>query len=262
MISVSGMVFIPGKYKTLINVPISIASALAASSRCQHWLRLTRMVRKRQSAHRSTQPSVLSWWLHSRVQWEGVFLHLQSYSFCPWSSELAASMLQLGAVSIVFFSLSTLSNGLLQGINRMREPVKNALIALVLHIGLLVVLMYAFQLNIYAVVYANAFFWPVDVCLKCILCEKIQRLPAGNQTYLCDTGHFCAHYGCCSLSVVSACIISLSCECDRNRIQYFDRCDRLCSGSFAAKRTDRRGDFKISERCALVRLARKMHLLR
>ncbi|MFR8428694.1 MAG: lipid II flippase MurJ [Roseburia inulinivorans] len=32
MISVSGMVFIPGKYKTLINVPISIASALAASS--------------------------------------------------------------------------------------------------------------------------------------------------------------------------------------------------------------------------------------
>lgn len=41
------------------------------------------------------------------------------------SSELAASMLQLGAVSIVFFSLSTLSNGLLQGINRMREPVKS-----------------------------------------------------------------------------------------------------------------------------------------
>ena len=74
------------------------------------------------------------------------------------SSELAASMLQLGAVSIVFFSLSTLSNGLLQGINRMREPVKNALIALVLHIGLLVVLMYVFKLNIYAVVYANAFF--------------------------------------------------------------------------------------------------------
>lgn len=73
------------------------------------------------------------------------------------SSELAAGMLQLGAVSIVFFSLSTLSNGLLQGINRMREPVKNALIALVLHIGLLVVLMYVFKLNIYAVVYANAF---------------------------------------------------------------------------------------------------------
>lgn len=47
----------------------------------------------------------------------------------------------------------------------MREPVKNALIALVLHIGLLVVLMYAFQLNIYAVVYANAFFG----LLMCVL---------------------------------------------------------------------------------------------
>lgn len=154
------------------------------------------------------------------------------------SSELAASMLQLGAVSIVFFSLSTLSNGLLQGINRMREPVKNALIALVLHIGLLVVLMYVFKLNIYAVVYANAFFGLLMCVLNAHSVKKLQRLPAGDQTYLCDTGHFCAHYGCCSLSVVSACIISLSCECDCNRIQYFDRCDRLCSGSFAAERSD------------------------
>ena len=81
------------------------------------------------------------------------------------SSELAAAMLQLGAVSILFFSLSTLSNGLLQGINRMHEPVKNALIALVLHIGLLIGLMYGFHLNIYAVVYANAFFG----LLMCVL---------------------------------------------------------------------------------------------
>jgi hypothetical protein len=39
-------------------------------------------------------------------------------------------MLQVGAVTILFFSLSTLSNGLLQGIGRMKEPIKNAIIAL------------------------------------------------------------------------------------------------------------------------------------
>ena len=65
------------------------------------------------------------------------------------SSETAAHMLQVGAVTILFFSLSTLSNGLLQGIGRMKEPIKNAIIALVLHLGLLAALMFLFDLNIF-----------------------------------------------------------------------------------------------------------------
>ena len=40
----------------------------------------------------------------------------------------------------------------------MKEPVKNASIALVLHIGVLVALMFVLKLNIFAVVFANAFF--------------------------------------------------------------------------------------------------------
>ena len=74
-------------------------------------------------------------------------------------------MMQIGAVSIVFYSLSTLSNGILQGINRMSIPVKNAVIALVLHIGVLEALMYGLYWNIYAVVWANTFF----SFLMCIL---------------------------------------------------------------------------------------------
>jgi len=83
-------------------------------------------------------------------------------------SGLAAVMLRYGAVSIVFFSLSTLSNGLLQGINRMKEPVKNAAIALILHIIVLVVLMYGFDLNIYAVIFANAAFGLIMSLLNAI----------------------------------------------------------------------------------------------
>ncbi len=67
-------------------------------------------------------------------------------------------MMQIGAVSIIFYSLSTLSNGILQGVNRMNVPVKNAVIALVLHMGVLVALMYGLDMNIYAVVWANTFF--------------------------------------------------------------------------------------------------------
>jgi stage V sporulation protein B len=68
----------------------------------------------------------------------------------------AATMLTTGAIAILFYSLSTLSNGLLQGINRMREPVKNAAIALGLHLIVLLVMMFGLHLGIYAVVYSNA----------------------------------------------------------------------------------------------------------
>ena len=74
------------------------------------------------------------------------------------SREMPERMMQIGAVSIVFYSLSTLSNGILQGINRMNVPVKNAVVTLVLHMGVLVALMYFFDMNIYAVVWANTFF--------------------------------------------------------------------------------------------------------
>ena len=81
------------------------------------------------------------------------------------SSALAARMLMLGAPAIIVFSLSTLSNGLLQGMNRMKEPIKNAVIALILHLFVLVGLMLGADLNIFAVVIANMVFG----LLMCIL---------------------------------------------------------------------------------------------
>ena len=99
------------------------------------------------------------------------------------SSELSARMLQVGAVAILFFSLSTLSNGLLQGINRMKEPIKNAVIALVLHLVVLVGLMLGLDLNIYAVVIANAVFG----LLMCILNARSLRKYSGYRQELFKT---------------------------------------------------------------------------
>ena len=81
------------------------------------------------------------------------------------STPLAARMLQVGVVSVVFYSLSTLSNGILQGINRMRVPVINAAISLALQAGLLIAFMYVANLNIFAVIWANTFF----AFLMCVL---------------------------------------------------------------------------------------------
>ena len=147
-----------GKYKTLINVPISIASSLAASS-----------VPALTAAYTSGDKNGVRSQINTAIRFimvvafpcavgMGVLASPILQLLFHDSSELAASMLQVGAMSIVFFSLSTLSNGLLQGINRMKEPVKNASIALVLHIGVLVALMFVLKLNIFAVVFANAFF--------------------------------------------------------------------------------------------------------
>ena len=59
--------------------------------------------------------------------------------------------------------MSTLTNGVLQGINKMKIPVRNACIALVIHI----VFLYAaleMDMGIQAVVYANILF-AVIVCI-------------------------------------------------------------------------------------------------
>ena len=48
--------------------------------------------------------------------------------------DLAVSLLHVGSISIIFYTMSTLTNGVLQGINKMKIPVRNACIALVIHI--------------------------------------------------------------------------------------------------------------------------------
>lgn len=162
-----------GRYKTLINVPISIASALAASSVPA----LTAAYTKKNidEVHSQINSAIRFIMLISIPCAVGMGVLagpiLQTVRLSD-ESGLAAIMLQYGAVSIVFFSLSTLSNGLLQGINRMKEPVKNAAVALVLHIIVLVVLMFAFKLNIYAVIFANAAFGLIMSVLNALSIRK------------------------------------------------------------------------------------------
>lgn len=71
------------------------------------------------------------------------------------SPEEAAIMLILGAVSVVFYALSTITNGVLQGIGQQKIPVRNALISLVVNIIVLVVLTWFTPMGIYAVLLAT-----------------------------------------------------------------------------------------------------------
>ena len=74
------------------------------------------------------------------------------------SHRLPAGIMQAGGLMIVLFAISTLSTAVLQGMSRMREPVKNSAIALVIHVAALILFLKKFNLNIYGVVYANTLF--------------------------------------------------------------------------------------------------------
>ncbi|MDO4170453.1 MAG: polysaccharide biosynthesis protein [Lachnospiraceae bacterium] len=76
----------------------------------------------------------------------------------PTATDLGGKLLIMGSVTVVFYGLSTLSNGILQGLGKMNVPVKHAFIAVVVQAITLFPLLYFTQLNTYALVIAMIVF--------------------------------------------------------------------------------------------------------
>ncbi len=160
-----------GKYKTLINVPIAISSAMAASSvptlAKAYAEGDMETVRSRiNAAMRFVMVIAVPCCVGLAVLAKPIFMLL--FPGTAETLDMASSMMWVGASAVIFYSMSTLSNGLLQGIDKMSVPVKNAAFALVTHILLLVVLMVFLKMNIYAVVISNTFFAFVMCVLNAI----------------------------------------------------------------------------------------------
>lgn len=81
------------------------------------------------------------------------------------SLRTAVSLLQYGTISIIFYSLSTVTNGVLQGIGKVNIPVKNAVLALIIHLCVLTPLLCFTKLDLYALVIGTA----VYSLIMCIL---------------------------------------------------------------------------------------------
>lgn len=78
---------------------------------------------------------------------------------------LSVKLLQVGSIAVVFFALSTLTNGILQGIDKLHLPVIHAAISLGVHVVILFVLLKVFNLEAYGLVFGNITF----ALLVCIL---------------------------------------------------------------------------------------------
>lgn len=160
-----------GKYKVLVNVPIALANAMC-SSIVPVLTNLVVQERYRESREKVNQAMRFTMLIAipSAVGLAVLARPIISLLF-NGEIDLAVELLHVGSVSVIVYTMSTLTNGVLQGINKMRIPVRNASIALVIHIVFLYV---ALQMNlgIHAVVYANILFAVVVCVLNALAMRK------------------------------------------------------------------------------------------
>lgn len=80
------------------------------------------------------------------------------------SRDLPARMLQVGSIGVLFFTFSTITNGVLQGLDKMNIPFIHSSIALVIHEVMLYFILKFTDLGIFALVIGNITF-PLIICL-------------------------------------------------------------------------------------------------
>lgn len=160
-----------GKYRLLTNVPISVASAMVASTVIG--VSAAVAVKNRREVVRKTRVCIRFTMMITIPCAVGLSVLASPILQMLWGDNraISANLLRYGSISVVLYAMSTLSNGILQGVNKMRVPVRNAVIALITHLILLAVLLEVFQLHVYGVVIANIFF----AFVMCVLNARAMR---------------------------------------------------------------------------------------
>lgn len=153
-----------GEYRLLSNVPVAIASSLGASmipsivqSRTCHRLKEVRYKIRMTIKFNMliAIPCAVGMGVLADPIMELIFHD---------NSELSANLMRIGAPAVVFFSLSTVTNAVLQGIDRMSKSVSHSAISLVLHMILVYVMLAYLDWNVYGLVIGNVTFALV-VCI-------------------------------------------------------------------------------------------------
>ncbi|CDC48979.1 membrane protein involved in the export of O-antigen and teichoic acid [Clostridium sp. CAG:58] len=147
-----------GKYHLLINVPMAVSNALSSSLIPSVSRAVAtgdrRMVKKKVAA--AIRFSLLIA-IPSTVGLTVLAGPLNNLLFSG-DNDLAVQMTLYGSIAVVFYSVSTVTNAILQGIDRMRLPIVHALTALVLHLAAMEVMVLVFHMGIFSMVFANILF--------------------------------------------------------------------------------------------------------
>ncbi|MBR6095062.1 MAG: polysaccharide biosynthesis protein [Lachnospiraceae bacterium] len=161
-----------GKYKVLINLPVALANAMvsaivpslsASVSKNDHVTARMKVA----SAIRVTMIITIPCAVGLAVLGHPIVDLLFNGEI-----DMAARMLYIGTLSIIFFALSTLGNGILQGIGKIYVPVINAAIALAVNVLSMQLFLRGFKIGIYSVVLANMLFSLVMCVLNHFMIHK------------------------------------------------------------------------------------------
>lgn len=160
------------KYKVLTNVPVALASAVCSSMMPS----LTGCIKREEYklARRKVSLAMRFTMILSIPCAVGLAVLGKPIIGTLFEGEvdIPATMLKIGSVAVVFYSMSTLSNGVLQGIDKLNIPVRNAAIALVLHIGILYASLDVLNLGLYGVVISCVSFAFIMCVLNWIAIKK------------------------------------------------------------------------------------------
>ena len=153
-----------GKYNTLINIPLAVANALSASLIPS--LTATVASGTRKQVNEKINMVIRFSMLIAIPCAVGFLVIAEPILDLLYSGNIIipARMLQIGAVTVIFYCLSTVTNAILQGVNKMTTPVKHGTISLVIHLAALFIMLVFFKWGIYAVVAANIVF-SLSMCI-------------------------------------------------------------------------------------------------
>ena len=164
-----------GKYNTLINVPLAMANGLAASVIPS--LTVALASRKKSLVHQKISQTMRFTMLIAIPCFVGFVVLASPLMVLLYndSSKTPAILLASGAITVILYSWSTVSNSILQGLDKMSVPAKNAGISLVIHIVALLIMLVVCKMGIYALVGSNIVF---GICM-CLLNERAIRKTCG-----------------------------------------------------------------------------------
>lgn len=160
-----------GKYNTLIHIPLAVANSLGASlipsltgavatgNRQQIQSKIQMVIR---FAMLIAIPSCIAFMMIPHQILSLLYIG---------NVDIPAKLLRIGAITVVFYCLSTVTNSILQGLNHMSTPVKHGAISLGVHLIAVIIMLVGLKWNIYSLVAGNIVF---SLCM-CILNSRALR---------------------------------------------------------------------------------------
>lgn len=162
-----------GKYWLIVNIPIALSSALASSLIPS--IVTSKAKRNRRAVLNKVNSAISITTLVAFPCAAGIgFLSGPIINLLfPTSDDPAkiALMLSVGCLTVVFYCLSTITNSILQGIDRMRIPVIHSAVSLGINAVILTLLLWITDLNVFAWIIADMIF----ALIMCILNARSLR---------------------------------------------------------------------------------------